>query len=64
MNYTFETIQKKKEVKEDIEAIKKSTGRSDEELQQWVTDVKQWAIDSKYLMFLPFDYKVSSCCFL
>ncbi|KAA0706265.1 hypothetical protein E1301_Tti016240 [Triplophysa tibetana] len=40
-----QTIQKTYEVKEDIEAIKKSTQRSDEELQQWVTDVRQWAVD-------------------
>ncbi|XP_066507714.1 protein Daple-like [Hoplias malabaricus] len=39
-------LQTSKEVKEDIEAIKKSTGKSDEELQQWVTDVKQWAVDT------------------
>ncbi|KAA0721783.1 Complement C3 [Triplophysa tibetana] len=40
------TIQKTKEVKEDIEAIKESTQRSDEELQQWVTDVRHWAVDT------------------
>ncbi|XP_056597167.1 uncharacterized protein LOC130415452 isoform X2 [Triplophysa dalaica] len=42
----LKTIQKTKEVKEDIEAIKESTQRSDEELQQWVTDVRQWAVDT------------------
>ncbi|XDV10893.1 hypothetical protein PO909_000004 [Leuciscus waleckii] len=42
----LKTIQKTKEVKEDIEAIKKCTQRSDEELQQWVTDVRQWAVDT------------------
>ncbi|KAL1282339.1 hypothetical protein QQF64_001142, partial [Cirrhinus molitorella] len=41
----LKTIQKTKEVKEDIEAIKKSTQRPDVELQQWVTDVRQWAVD-------------------
>ncbi|XP_048066670.1 uncharacterized protein LOC125280281 isoform X3 [Megalobrama amblycephala] len=46
INYTFETIRKTKEVKDDIEAIKKSTQRSEEELQQWVTDVRQWAVDT------------------
>lgn len=50
INYTFETIRKTKEVKDDIEAIKKSTQRSEEELQQWVTDVRQWAVDSKYVL--------------
>ncbi|XP_026105141.1 uncharacterized protein LOC113076671 [Carassius auratus] len=35
-----------KEVKEDIEAIKKCTQSSDEELQQWVTDVRQGAVDT------------------
>ncbi len=37
------TVQKMKEAKEDIEAVKASLGRSNEELQQWVSDVKQWA---------------------
>ncbi|KTF71030.1 hypothetical protein cypCar_00047842, partial [Cyprinus carpio] len=37
---------RQKEVKEDIEAIKKCTQRSDEELQQWVIDVTQWAVDT------------------
>ncbi len=32
-----------KEAKEDIEAVKATLGRSNEELQQWVKDVKQWA---------------------
>ncbi|XP_026100170.1 uncharacterized protein LOC113071007 isoform X3 [Carassius auratus] len=42
----LKTIQKTKEVKKDIAAIKKCTQRSDEELQQWVTDVRQWAVDT------------------
>ncbi|XP_073730077.1 uncharacterized protein [Misgurnus anguillicaudatus] len=42
----LKTIQKTKEVKEDIEAIKKCVQRSDDELQQWVTDVRQWAVDT------------------
>ncbi len=37
------TVQKMKEAKEDIEAVKATLGRSNEELQQWVKDVKQWA---------------------
>ncbi len=36
-------MQKIKEAKEDIEAVKASLGKSNEELQQWVSDVKQWA---------------------
>ncbi|XP_052445521.1 uncharacterized protein LOC127987303 isoform X1 [Carassius gibelio] len=43
---SMKTIQKTKEVKKDIAAIKKCTQRSDEELQQWVTDVRQWAVDT------------------
>nr|XP_055065317.1 uncharacterized protein LOC129447577 isoform X3 [Misgurnus anguillicaudatus] len=42
----LKTIQKTKEFKEDIEAIKKCVQRSDDELQQWVTDVRQWAVDT------------------
>ncbi|KAK2910834.1 hypothetical protein Q8A67_002967 [Cirrhinus molitorella] len=37
------TVQKTKEAKEDIESVKASLARSNEELQQWVCDVKQWA---------------------
>lgn len=39
----IKTVQKIKEAKEDIEAVKASLGKSNEELQQWVSDVKQWA---------------------
>ncbi|XP_056311519.1 uncharacterized protein LOC130222922 [Danio aesculapii] len=39
----LKTVQKTKEAKEDIEAVKASLARSNEELQQWVCDVKQWA---------------------
>lgn len=40
----LKTIQKRKEAQEHIESMKKDTGRSDEELQQWVADVRQWAV--------------------
>lgn len=54
-------MQKLKEAKEDIEAVKASLARSEEELQQWVCDVKQWASKGAiYFMLYQFNFNITS----
>lgn len=51
---TLQTIKKKGQAQADLEAIKKDTGRSDNQLQQWVTDVRKWAVDCEYFILPAF----------
>lgn len=50
-----------KEAKEDVEVVKASLARSEEEIQQWVCDVKQWARQGAiYFMLYQFNFNIRS----
>lgn len=48
----FKTGQKMKEAKDDIEAVMANLAKSKEELQQWVCDVKRWATQGAFSIFV------------
>ena len=42
-------MKRTREMEQEVEALKVELGKTEVELQQWVTDVKDWAAASRYL---------------
>jgi hypothetical protein len=47
--YPLQIMKRTREMEQEVEALKVELGKTEVELQQWVTDVKDWAAASRYL---------------